>query len=104
MDSWNTPDDRPKPKQIWIRDVRVGPGSRVRLWPRGRADIFDMALEGKTATVEAVEQDYDNRVFLAVTVEDDPGKDFGEQRKPAHRFFFRPDEIEPLHDKEVESE
>jgi len=104
MDSWNTPEDRPKLEQIWIRDVRVGPGSHVRLWPRGRADILDMALEGKTATVEAVEQDYENRVFLAVTVEEDPGKDLGEQRKPGHRFFFRPDGIEPLEDDAEKSE
>lgn len=100
MDSWNAPEERPELEQIWIRDIQVGPGSRVRLWPRGRADILDEALEGKTATVEAIEQDYDNRVFLAVTVDDDPGKDFGEQRKPAHRFFFRPEEIEPLEDGE----
>jgi hypothetical protein len=100
MDSWNTPEERPKLEQVWIRDVRVGPGSRVRLWPRRRADILDIALKGKMATVETIEQDYENRVFLAVTVDDDPGKDFGVQRKPAHRFFFRPDEIEPLEESE----
>ena len=33
---------------------------------------------------------------FAVTVDEDPGKDFGEQGKPAHRFFFRPEEVEPL--------
>jgi hypothetical protein len=104
MDSWDMPDERPKVEQVWVRDVRVKPGSRVRLWPRGRADILDMALEGKTATVLAIEQDYDNRVYLAVTVDDDPGKDFGEQRKPAHRFFFRPDEVEPLENEPEECE
>jgi hypothetical protein len=35
-------------------------------------------------------------VHVAVTVDDDPGKDFGMQRMPGHRFFFGPDEIEPL--------
>ena len=39
----------------------------MRLWPRGRADIFDLALAGRTATVAAIEQDYENRIHLAVT-------------------------------------
>ncbi len=30
-----------------------------------------------TATVEAIEQDFEGRVYLAVTVDDDPGKDLG---------------------------
>jgi hypothetical protein len=46
--------------------------------------------------VEAVEQDYEGRVYLAVTVDDDPGRDLGSLRQPGHRFFFTPDEVEPL--------
>jgi hypothetical protein len=81
--------------------VRVGPaelraGDRVRLRPRGRADILDLALDGRAATIEAVEQDLEGRVYLAVTVDDDPGRDLGLQRQPGHRFFFRPDDVEPL--------
>jgi hypothetical protein len=30
-------------------------------------------------------------------VDEDPGKDLGEQRLPGHRFFFSPEEVEPLH-------
>ena len=41
-------------------------------------------------TVESIEQDYEGRVYLAVTVDDDPGKDLGALRQPGHRFFFRP--------------
>jgi hypothetical protein len=81
---------------VRVRGVELRRGSRVRLWPRRRADIFDLALEGKTATVEAIEQDYEDRIYLAILVDDDPGRDLGEQRKPAHRFFFQPDEVEPL--------
>ena len=44
----------------------------------------------------AIEQDYEDRVYLAVTVEDDPGQDMGVAGKPGHRFFFRPEEVEPL--------
>jgi hypothetical protein len=98
MSPWGGPEERPKLESVWVRDVKLCPGSRVRLWSRGRADILDLALEGKTARVEAIEQDFENRVYLAVTVDDDPGKDLGEQRQPGHRFFFRTDEVEPLED------
>jgi hypothetical protein len=68
----------------------------VRLRPLGRADILDVALEGKTAVVEAIEQDFEDRVYLAVLVEDDPGRDLGELRQPGHRFFFGVEEVEWL--------
>jgi hypothetical protein len=29
-------------------------------------------------------------------LEDDPGRDLGMLRQPGHRFFFSPEEIEPL--------
>jgi len=76
--------------------VVLKPGDRVRLWPLGRADIFDLALEGKTAGIEAIEQDLEGRVYLAVTVDDDPGRDFCRDRKPGHRFFFGVEEVEPV--------
>src|SRR5205085_9605359 len=79
-----------------VGTLGIGKGDRVRLRPRGRADIMDLALAGMTATVEAIEQDYEGRVYLAVTVDDDPGKDLGALRQPGHRFFFSPEEVEPL--------
>jgi hypothetical protein len=69
------------------------PGARVRLRPRGRADIFDLALEGKLATVEAIEQDLEGRTHVVVTVDEDPGRDLGAY---AHRFFFKSEEVELL--------
>lgn len=74
----------------------VRAGDRVRLRPRRRADILDIALDGKTAIVAAIEQDFEGRVHLAVLVEDDPGRDLGADRQIGHRFFFRADEVEPL--------
>ena len=71
-------------------------GDRVRLRPRKKADIFDIALDGKVAIVESVERDFEDRIHLAVTVEDDPGRDFGIARQIAHRFFFAPEEVELL--------
>jgi hydrogenase maturation protease len=71
-------------------------GDRVRLRPRGRADILDLALEGKEATVVAVEETLEGQVHVAVTVADDPGSDLGRAGFPGHRFFFRPEEVERL--------
>ena len=62
--------------------------------PARRGHIFDMALAGKTAVIASIEQDFENRIHLAVTVDDDPGKDLGLTGKPGHRFFFGPDEVE----------
>jgi hypothetical protein len=70
-------------------------GDRVRLHPARRADIFDIALEGRIAIIDAVERDFEDNVHLAVTVEDDPGKDLGAAAQIGHRFFFHPEEVEP---------
>jgi hypothetical protein len=78
------------------RCTALDAGSRVRLRPRRGGDILDLALAGKTATVVKLEQDYEGRVFVAVTVDDDPGRDLGVEGRPGHRFFFRPDEVEVL--------
>lgn len=96
MDSWGPEADRRQLECIHIGAAEVRAGDRVRLRPRGRADIMDMVLAGKTATVEAIEQDFEGRVYLAVTVDEDPGKDLGMLRQPGHRFFFQADEVEPL--------
>jgi hypothetical protein len=51
-----------------------------------------------TATIVSIEQDYEDRILVTVTVDDDPGRDLGRQGQIAHRFFFRPDELEPIGD------
>jgi hypothetical protein len=86
----------PPPRTVLARGVAIGPGSWIALRPSGRADIFDLALAGMTATVATIEQDFEGRLFVTVTLDDDPGADFGAQGLPGHRFFFRPDECEPL--------
>jgi hypothetical protein len=71
-------------------------GDRVRLRPQGRADIMDLALAGREATIVAVEEDFEGRFHVAVTVADDPGSDLGLAGFPGHRFYFHPEEVEPL--------
>jgi hypothetical protein len=96
MDSWGREADRRRVECVHVGAAEIRQGDRVRLHPRGRADIMDLALAGMSATVEAIEQDFEGRVYLAVTVDDDPGKDLGALRQPGHRFFFQPEEVEPL--------
>jgi hypothetical protein len=57
---------------------------------------MDIALEGKIAIIEAVEEDVDKNVHFAVVWEDDPGRDIGLMRHVGHRFFYAADEVEPL--------
>jgi len=70
-------------------------GDRVRLRPKRRADIFDIALAGQLATIVSIEQDFENGYHACVTVDEDPGRDLGAEGKPGHRFFFGMEELEP---------
>jgi hypothetical protein len=49
-----------------------------------------------TASIESIERDFEDRIHVAVTIDDDPGREWGLQRMPGHRFFFSPEEIEVL--------
>jgi hydrogenase maturation protease len=91
------------PRTVEIGGVHVGRGSLVRLRPAGEAggnraggDVFDRALAGRAAVVESLMESVEGDVQLAVVLEDDPGRDLGVSRQPAHRFFFSPAEVEPL--------
>jgi hydrogenase maturation protease len=87
---------RPAAAAIDVDGIELRRGSRVRLHPRAGADVFDIALAGRLAVVDAIEEDTDGAVHLVVTVDDDPGRDLGVAAQLAHRFFFAPDEVEPL--------
>ena len=89
-------EDKPTLQSLVVKGVELKKGSRVLLWPRPGGDIMDLALAGKAAFVDGIEQDYEDRIYIAVTLEDDPGRDLGEDRFLGHRFFFSPEEVEPL--------
>lgn len=93
---WQLLEDRSAAESVEIRGVPVRRGDRVRLRPRAGGDVFDLALDGKTAAIESIEQDYEGNVHLCVVVDDDPGRDIGLMRQPGHRFFFATSEVEPL--------
>lgn len=96
MSDWDPMRDAAKPEFARWGERHLRPGDQVRLCPRGGADAFDLLLQGRIATIESIEQDYEDRIYLAVVVDDDPGKDLGGLRQPGHRFFFSPLEVEPV--------
>jgi hydrogenase maturation protease len=77
-----------------VSDLRRG--TRVRVRPRPGGDLMDLALAGRVAVVESVERDYEDRVHVAVSIEDDPGRDLAAAATLGHRFWFGVDELEPL--------
>jgi hypothetical protein len=96
VDFFREQERRPELQSLVVEGIELKKGSRVMLWPRPGGDVMDLALAGKVAFIEAIEQDYEDRIYLAVTLEDDPGRDLGEDRFLGHRFFFSPEEVEPL--------
>ena len=93
---WHLLEDKPLLDHVMVDGAELRAGGRVRLCPRKGGDIMDLALAGKVAIVEAIEQDYEGCIQLAVVLDDDPGKDLGLLRQPGHRFFFSVEEIEVL--------
>ena len=93
---WQLLEERSELADVSVGGVELRTGDRVRLCPRPGGDIFDLALAGKTAIIESIEQDYENNVHLAVVLDDDPGRDLGMLKQPGHRFFFTPAEVEPI--------
>jgi hypothetical protein len=93
---WSLLEDKTLLECVLVAGVELKQGDRVRIKPRAGGDIFDLALTGKTAVIEGIEQDYEGQAHLALVLDDDPGRDLGMLRQPGHRFFFSPEEVELL--------
>nr|MBA2323069.1 hypothetical protein [Pseudonocardiales bacterium] len=79
---------------VMVGDRRVAKGTRVLLHPSGNSDAQDLFLIGRPALVEAVLNDVDGDVHLAVSLTDDPASEF--QASHGRFRYFRPDEVEVL--------
>jgi hypothetical protein len=85
----------PETDQVLIAGIPVARGSKVRMRPGvRRADAQDLFLIGREAQVEAILQDVDGQVHVAVTPVEDPMADL--QRAQGRFLYFAPDELEPL--------
>ena len=93
---WQLLEDKNLLDHVTIAGIDIKAGDRVRLKPRKGGDIMDLALAGQIAVIEALEQDYEGKQHVCVVLDDDPGRDLGLLRQPGHRFFFDPDEVEPI--------
>jgi hypothetical protein len=96
MNEWNPLEEKATVESVRVFGVDLKRGDRVRLWPQKSADIMDIVLTGQVAEIESIEVDYDDKIHLAVVLDNDPGRDLGAMRQPGHRFFFSPEEVEPL--------
>ena len=94
---WNPFEEvKAAPQSVQVCGVSLRVGDRIRIWPSKSADIMDIALKGKVAVIEAIELDFEDQVQFAVVLDEDPGREFGMMRQPGHRFFFAPEEVEPV--------
>jgi hypothetical protein len=96
LPDWDQPGANTRLERVLVDGRMLKPGDQVRLRPKHSADAFDILLAGRMATIESIEQDYEDRVYIAVTVDEDPGRELGLMRQPGHRFFYASDEVEPL--------
>ena len=92
---WQLLEDKNPADRLKLGDAEVRVGDRVRLRPKKGGDIMDLALTGRIAIIESIEQDYEGKTHVCVILDDDPGRDLGFLRQPGHRFFFAADEMEP---------
>lgn len=68
-------------------------GDRVRLAPKEEGDPIDHMVAGRTATIEKLLHDVDDRLYFAVTVDGDPGQEL--LRDSGRFLYFFEGEIEP---------
>ena len=68
-------------------------GDTVTLRLVGRSDPYDRILDGRSATVERIYLDYDDKLYFGVTIDDDPGQEL--MRETGRFLFFFVGEIEP---------
>jgi hypothetical protein len=81
-------------REIAAAGAIVRLGDKIVLRPGTEGDVYDKILDGRTATVERIYKGYDERIYLGVTVDDDPGQDL--LRETGRFLFFFADEVEPV--------
>jgi hypothetical protein len=72
-------------------EYRKGDKVKLRLGKR-LSDSIDMIMDNKIATIEIMYTDYDNRMHIAVTIDEDPGQEM--KRELGLYLYFSIDEIE----------
>jgi hypothetical protein len=98
--------DEPPPEPPGLEDPRAGQdeavidgvtyrrGGKVVIRPKADADLHARMLDGRTATIERIFTDYDGKMHLGVTVDDDPGQEL--MRETGRYLFFFSGEVEVM--------
>jgi|SRR5215469_17856333 len=80
---------------MMIDGVEYKKGDKVKLkLQQRRSDASDLIMNGRIATIETIYTDYDDKVYIAVTIDDDPGQDIWRDMN-IYRFFLT-DEVEKI--------
>jgi hypothetical protein len=87
-------DNNPGEERATVGGVTFVKGSKLLLKPGTDRSVHDRMLDGRPATLERIYIDYDERVHLAVTVDDDPGQEL--MRETGRYLFFFAHEVQPL--------
>jgi hypothetical protein len=87
-------DDVPGEERATVDGVTFERGASLVLRPGTDRDVYDRMLDGRRATLERIYVDYDDRVYLGVTVDDDPGQEL--MRETGRYLFFFANEVEAL--------
>jgi hypothetical protein len=87
-------DNNPGEDSATVDGITFVKGSKLLLKPGTDRSVHDRMLDGRRATLERIYVDYDERVHLAVTVDDDPGQQL--MRETGRYLFFFANEVKPL--------
>ncbi|MEP7010924.1 MAG: hypothetical protein ABJC13_11425 [Acidobacteriota bacterium] len=87
-------DEIPGEQRIEVEGVVYLRGGKVILRPGEKGNPHDKMLHGRIATLERIFIGYDDRVYLGITVDDDPGQDL--LRESGRYLYFFVHEVEVL--------
>jgi hypothetical protein len=86
----------PRVDTVSIQGIVHKTGDLVRVRPRNRADAMALALAGRIAMIESIEQDAGEKTHLALVLEEEPNHGHARTRQENRRLVYTTDEVEPL--------
>lgn len=93
MNTYPLSNQAPAPESLTIEGVSYHPGEKIRLrLGKRRTDVPELCLDDRIATIEKIHTDHDGKVYLAVTMDDDPAQPILREMK-IYRFFL-PEDVE----------
>lgn len=85
--------DRSGEEEVTVEGLTFRRGEHVRLRPGKGGDPYDTMVDGRMATIERILFDVEDKLYFAVTIDDDPGQDL--LRETGRFLFFFKGEVEP---------